>query len=376
MVFKPFALEKFLSDWEQKVRFNYSESGVHPVELGELLDMADTGAGALRTVPLNYPEVNGDLTLRERIAALYQGAAPDNVLVTVGVSEANYLLANTILEPGEELTVMRPTYMQVEGTARNRGSVVKTFALDETRDWALDIDALHDAVGEHTKAIAVVNPNNPTGKILEESEMIALVLAAERAGAWLIADEVYGGAERERSDQTPTFWGRSDRVIVVNSLSKAYGLPGLRIGWVVAPSEVVTALWRRHEYATVSTSMLGNRLAEMALRPDVRPRLIERTRGLIRHGFSVLQEVLGQHQDVFSMVPPMASALSFVHYKLPISSTEFVDRLRTEKSVLVAPGHCFGLDRHLRISSALPEDYLREGLGRMNDLVTEIVAGL
>ena len=270
---------------------------------------------------------------------------------------------------------MRPTYMQVEGTVRNRGGVVKTFALDERRGWALDIEALHDAVGEHTKAIAVVNPNNPTGKILEKSEMTALVAAAERAGAWLIADEVYGGAERERNDQTPTFWGRSDRVIVVNSLSKAYGLPGLRIGWVVAPSEVVTALWRRHEYATVSTSMLGNRLAEIALRPEVRPRLIQRTRGLIRHGFSVLQEMLGQHQGVFSVVPPMASALSFVRYDVPMNSTEFVNRLRAEKSVLVVPGDCFGLDRHLRISSALPEDYLREGLGRMNDLVAEIMAG-
>lgn len=375
MSFVPFALEKVLSDWEQTVDYNYSESGVHPVALGELLAMAGADPADLADVPLNYPEVNGDRALRERIAALYPGATAENVLVTVGASEANYLLGSTLLGPGDELAVMRPTYMQVEGAARNRGAAVRTFALDEARDWALDIDTLDDAVTNATRAIAIVNPNNPTGRIMTEAEMDAVLRAADRSGAWLIADEVYGGAERERNQQTPTFYGRHERVIAVGSLSKAYGLPGLRIGWAVAPPEVIEPLWRRHEYATVSASMLGNRLAEIALRPDVRPKLIERTRGLIRHGFGVLQEILAVHPGVFSVVPPMASALSFVHYDLQLDAAAFVDRLRAEKSVLVVPGDCFGLDRHLRISFALPEPYLREGLGRMNDLVGDILAG-
>jgi len=359
MSFEPFALEQMLSEWEQTVEYNYSESGVHPATLGEFLEMAGMGADALTDTPLDYPEVNGDTALRERIAALYPGAGPENVLVTVGASEANYLLANTILDPGQELAVMRPTYMQVEGAARNRGCTVRTFAMNEDQGWALDTDSLDAAVTEKTGAVAVVNPNNPTGKILSEPEMEAVI----------------GAAERERNAQTPTFWGRSDRVIAVNSLSKAYGIPGLRIGWVVAPTEVIEALWRRHEYTAVSASMLGNRLAEIALRPDVRPKLIERTRRLIRDGFATLQDMLAAHPDVFSVVPPMASALSFVRYDLPVNSTDFVHRLREEKSVLVIPGDCFGLDRHLRISSALPTDYLTEGLGRMNDLVAEIQAG-
>ena len=211
---------------------------MHPVLLRELLDLAGGGMDALLDTPLNYPEVNGDQALRERIAALYEGAGPENVLVTVGASEANYLLANTLLEPGDELAVMRPTYVQVEGAARNRGTVVRTFALDEERGWALDTDALDAAINERTKVVAVVNPNNPTGKILTEAEMDAIVRAAERVGAWLIADEVYGGAERERNDETPSFFGRYDKVIGVNSLSKAYGLPGLRLGWIVAPEEM------------------------------------------------------------------------------------------------------------------------------------------
>ena len=375
MEFEPFALEQLLSDWEQTVDFNFAESGVHPVLLRELLDLAGGGMDALLDTPLNYPEVNGDQALRERIAALYEGAGPENVLVTVGASEANYLLANTLLEPGDELAVMRPTYVQVEGAARNRGTVVRTFALDEERGWALDTDALDAAINERTKVVAVVNPNNPTGKILTEAEMDAIVRAAERVGAWLIADEVYGGAERERNDETPSFFGRYDKVIGVNSLSKAYGLPGLRLGWIVAPEEMITKLWRRHEFTTISASMLGNRLAEVALRPDVRPKLIARTRRLIRDGFATLEQMLAVHPGVFSVVPPMASALSFVRYDLPIGSTDFIHRLRAEQGVLMVPGDCFGLDRHLRISSALPEDYLREGLMRMNDLVCDILAG-
>lgn len=374
MEFEPFAIEKLLSDWEQTVDFNLAESGVHPVLLRELLEMAGEGADPLLDTPLNYPEVNGDRALRERIAALYDGAAPDQVLVTIGASEANYILAQTLLEPGDELAVMRPTYMQVEGAARNRGVTVREFSLDESKGWALDIASLDAAITAKTKVIAVVNPNNPSGKILTEAEMDAIVAAADKVGAWLIADEVYGGAERERNDQTPSFFGRYDKVIAVNGLSKAYGLPGLRLGWAVAPAEITEALWRRHEFVTISTSMLGNRLGEIALRPDVRPQLIERTRRLIRDGFATLQDMLTVHPGVFSVVAPMASALSFVRYDLPLGSTELVHRLRAEKSILVVPGDCFGVDHHLRISSALPDDYLREGLGRMNDLVGEIIA--
>jgi aspartate/methionine/tyrosine aminotransferase len=374
MEFEPFAIEKLLSDWEQTVDFNFAESGVHPVLLRELLEMAGEGADPLLDTPLNYPEVNGDLALRERIAALYDGATPDQVLVTIGASEANYILAQTLLEPGDELAVMRPTYMQVEGAARNGGVTVREFGLDESKGWALDIASLDAAITEKTKVIAVVNPNNPSGKILTEAEMDAIVTAATRVGAWLIADEVYGGAERERNDQTPSFFGRYDKVIAVNGLSKAYGLPGLRLGWAVAPPEITEALWRRHEFVTISASMLGNRLGEIALRPDVRPQLISRTRRLIRDGFATLQEMLAVRPGVFSVVAPMASALSFVRYDLPLGSTELVHRLRAEKSTLVVPGDCFGVDHHLRISSALPDDYLREGLGRMNDLVGDILA--
>jgi aspartate/methionine/tyrosine aminotransferase len=374
MTFKPFELERLLSDWEQTVEFNFAESGVHPVMLKEVLNFANVDFEQFIEIPLNYPEVNGDVQLRERVSALYEGASPDNVLVTVGASEANYILANTLLESGDEVAVMRPTYMQLSGAAANLGANVRSFSLDGTKDWALDLDELKDAVTPKTKVIAVVNPNNPTGKILSDIEMNAIITIAEKVGAWLITDEVYSGSERDIDQPAISFYGKYDKVIVVNGLSKAYGLPGLRIGWVVAPSFITKELWKRHEFTTISSSMLGNRLGEMALRPNVRKKLLTRAQKLTGEGFATPQYFLDEHPDVFSVVPPMASALSFVRYKLPINSTELVHKIRKEKSVLIVPGNCFDLDHHLRISSALPKEYLKEGLGRMNEVVRELLS--
>ncbi|CAN0552730.1 unnamed protein product, partial [Laminaria digitata] len=301
------------------------------------------------------------------------GATPDNVLVTIGASEANLLAATTLLEPGDEVLAFRPTYLQFGGMAENIGVAVKTIDLVEKEGWRLDLGQLATLVTSKTKVISIVNPNNPTGSILNEAEITALIKAADSVGAWILADEVYAGTERNTADITPTLYGRYDKIIAVNSLSKAYGLPGLRCGWMVGPKTTIEALWRRHEYAVVSGTMLSNKLATLALNPDTRPKLIARTRSLIKSGFATLEKRLQTHPGVFSMVPPKASALSFVQYNLPINSSNFVEKLRQEKSILIIPGDCFGMDHHLRISSALPIDYLEEGMSRLNALVEELL---
>ena len=366
--FQPFELEHLMSRWEQAVEYNLSESGVHPVTLRELL--GETGRlEALLDTELNYPQVNGTDELRERIAALYPGATRDNVLVTVGAAEANYISIQTLAGPGDEIVVMMPNYMLVWGAAQNFGAQVKSLPLREDQGWALDLDALNAAVTERTKLIDVCNPNNPTGYILTEPEMDAIVAAAERVGAWLLADEVYSGAEQRTDTQTPSFWGRYDKVLALNSLSKAYGLPGLRIGWVVGPVEMLEAIWRRHEYTTIAATMLANKLAAIALSPEVRPRLIDRTRRYVRRGFSILDAWLKDHEAIFDLVPPQAAAIAFVRYHLDLGSVDFVERLRREKSVLVVPGAHAGLDHHLRISFGPPPEYLQAGLGRIHDFI-------
>ena len=373
MHFTPFDLEYTQSLWEQEVDFNLTESGVHPIRLDELLGDDEDRLAALLSTEINYPHVNGNPGLRQNIAALYDGAGVENVLVTVGAAEANNIIVQTLLESGEELATQAPTYKQVWGLAENKGCAVRPFHLMPGEGWRLDVDELDAQVTERTRIIAVCNPNNPTGYIMTGEEMDAVVTAADRAGAWILADEVYRGAERITDEETPSFYGRYDKVLAVGSMSKAYGLPGLRVGWVVGPPQTVDDLWRRHEYTTITASMLSNILAEHALSAEVRPRLIERARDYIRKGFPVLEDWMARQQGLFSCTPPMASAVSFVRYHLDINSTDLMQKLCREASVFVGAGDSFGMDHHLRIAFGQQREVLEEAFARMEKVLRHCV---
>ena len=364
-------MERMMSKWENRVDYNLSESGVHPATLRDLVPDPEE-VDRLLSTEFVYSQANGIRELRERIAALYPGATIDNVLVTVGCIEANLISLQSILGPGDEIAVMTPNYLQIWGAAQNMGARVTTFNLSREAVWALDLDSLNHTVTDKTKLIAVCNPNNPTGRIMSSAEMDAVVATADRVGAWLLADEVYSGAERLTDEQTPSFWGRYDKLLANNSLSKAYGLPGLRVGWIVGPPKMVDEAWARHEYTTISVSTLSNQLAAIALSPDVRPKLLHRTREYIRRGYPIFDEWMRAHGDVFSIVPPQAAAIAFPHYKLDLNSTTLVERLIHEKSALVAPGDHFNVDHHLRISFGLEPEYLRGGLDRIHQLFVDI----
>jgi len=370
--FQPFVMERMMSKFEKEVDYNLSESGVHPLTLKELFQDDPDGLAGLLSIEMDYAHANGIPELRKNIAALYPGAGPENVLVTVGAIEANYDILWSLLAAGDEVVVMLPNYMQIWGLAKNLNLDLKTFSLDEKNGWAPDLDGLRKAVTGRTKLIAICNPNNPTGYIFKNEEMEAVIETARRAGAWILADEVYAGAERLADAQTPSFYGKYEKVLAVGSLSKAYGLPGLRIGWAVGPADVVDELWARHEYLTLSATMLSNHLAAYALSPRVRPRLIQRARGYIRRGFPVLEQWMNEHREILGTIPPQAAAIAFVRYRLDLPSTQFAERLREDKKVLIVPGDHFGLDHFVRISFGLPHDYLTPALGRIHDLITEL----
>jgi aspartate/methionine/tyrosine aminotransferase len=368
MPFYPFIMEEMMSRWENVVEYNLSESGVYPISTRELVeDPAELER--LLNLGIDYSQTNGTPELRERICALYPGSTPDHLLVTTGASEANFVAMWALLEPGDELVLMLPNYMQIWGLAKSMGVTVRPFHLREERGWAPDLDELASAVNERTRIVAVCNPNNPTGRILTAAEMDAIVAAAERVGAWLLSDEVYTGAERLTDEETPSFWGRYDKVLVQQSLSKAYGLPGLRVGWIVTQPELRDALWRRHEYTVISPAYLSDRLAQIALEPHRRAAILKRSRDYVRRGFPVLEEWMKAHGGTFSLVPPQAAAIAFVRYHLDVNSTELVERLIREQSVLIVPGDHFGLDHHLRISFGLPQETLRAGLDRIHQLI-------
>jgi aspartate/methionine/tyrosine aminotransferase len=366
MKLETFVMERTQSIWENRVEINLAESGVSPLTMGELLE-----GRSVDDTRLGYPQTNGTEELRERIADLYPGADAENVVVTTGPAEANFIAVTSVLERGDEAVVMMPNYMQVMGLARSLGVRATPLGLREELSWGPDLDELKKLVTTKTKLIALCNPNNPTGAVLSEDAMREIAKIAGSAGAWILVDEVYLGAELE-GDVSPTFHGWYDKLVVTAGLSKAYALPGLRIGWVVSDREKTADLWSYKDYTTISATALSDRLARIALEPSRRHRILERTRRILNDQLPILRAFVERHGGKLSFVPPKAGAIAFVRYDWPINSTKLMERVRDEKGVLLVPGDHFELDSYLRIGYGYDRKQLEEGLRRTSEFLDEL----
>ncbi len=400
MRISPFALERFQSLHEHQVEINLSESGVEPLTVGELLGTdagplttgersgADggtltageragaAGVRALLDQPLAYTQTNGTPELRAAIAATLSGASEDDVLVANGGAEANFVACWRLIEPGDEVVVMQPNYGQVHGLAEGFGAIVRPWWLREERTgaaprWAPDLDALRALVTDRTRLVAICNPNNPTGARLTETEVAEVCAIADRRGAWVLSDEIYRGVERD-GVETPTVWGRAERVILTGGLSKVCGLPGLRIGWALCPRPMAAELWSRRDYTTIAPGAVSDLLARRALAPAHRRRLLERARRMIAANFRIVSAWLDTHAADLTWTPPEAGAMALVRYRSDIGSTALADRLRETERVLVVPGDHFGLDGCLRLGFGGRAESLRAGLSRID----RVLAGL
>lgn len=357
--FVPFAMERWQSTWENRVRYNLSESGVHPLSVGELVALAGIDLQTLTETRLAYTQSNGTDALRRAIAALYRDADPSNVLVTVGSAEANFVVSWRLVQHGDRVAVLAPTYMQTWGLAQNLGATVAPFRLDPARGWEPDPEEMAAAIAPGTRLVVVTNPNNPTGHVLSDATRRAIVSRAESVGAWLLADEVYQGAERN-GRTTSSFWGSYDRVIVTNGLSKAYGLPGLRIGWIVAPAGLASELWSRHDYTVIAPSAASDLLARAAL--QVRSKVLARTRAILNENWLLLRPHLDRWGPRLEWQEPDAGAICYVRYHDPIDSLVLAERLRVERSLLIVPGAHFDMPGYLRVGFGNERDELAEAL--------------
>jgi hypothetical protein len=361
--------------YEHLVDYNLSESGVSPLRIEELIDGAINPSDLLST-RLGYPWAGGSPELREHIAAWY-GCDPEQIRVTNGSSEANFMEFWGLLEKGDRAAIMLPNYLQTWGLARHFTGRADAFRLVRVKAggrerWALDTDSLDRAVSKRTKVILVTNPNNPTGAILTEEEMEAVVRAARRAGAWIVADEVYRGAELAGDALTPTFLGRYSKVLVTSGLSKAFGLPGLRIGWIAGPPRMVARLESYHDYLTLTPTTISDRLARIAMEPSRRDRLIRRTRGIVRSQLPRLAEWV-DGMGSLAMVAPEGGAIATISYRQGITSTRLFERLREEKSVLITPGAHFGLNgKYFRVGYGYDIEHTLKGLARITELFEEL----
>jgi aspartate/methionine/tyrosine aminotransferase len=369
MQIETFELERNQSLYENTVRYNLTESGIHPYTLRELLD--EEQQQEVLDLRLGYGQTNGDPALRQTLADLYPGCTQDNILVTNGSAEANFVAFWSLLEPGDEVAMMLPNYQLLYGLTRSLGCTVKPFHLREETDWAPDLDELESQLSDKTRVIALCNPNNPTGAVLSPEDMQRIVALARKYDCYLLSDEIYLGSELD-GVETASFLGLYEKAIVVSGLAKSLSHPGLRIGWLAGPPEVVNGAWHHHDYTSISTGIISQYVANIILQPAKRREVLDRGRDLLRANLPVVERWIASHGERFHMVAPKAGGMAFVGYNLDINSSELVSRLRKEKSVLLVAGDWFGMDHYLRLGIGGRTEELIEGL----ELVNEFLASL
>ena len=326
-------------------------------ELGYPLD-------EIADLSLGYNQTNGTDRLRELIASNYASATREQVLVTNGTAEANFLVALCLLGPGDTLALQVPNYMQMWGLPRGLGAKVVTFRLQADNAWQIDWKEFEQAVTHKTRAVYLTNPNNPTGSVLSDDARQRIIARCEEVGAYLISDEVYLGAEIH-GQRTHSFWGSSDKVIVTSGLSKAYGMPGVRIGWVLGPREFVHSCWTQHDYTTIAPCKLSDGMACIAVDPPNREQLFDRTRNILQANLPLVQAWINGFAGFLSWEPPAAGAMCLLKYQTDFPSKQLAQRIQERQSTLVVPGSFLGLEGYLRIWFGGRAEYVVEGLRRV-----------
>jgi aspartate/methionine/tyrosine aminotransferase len=362
MPFPTFLLERNQTLHENEVEINLTESGVHPCNVGDILSPEEVGE--LASLRLGYGHTEGRPALRQAVADWYPGARPENVLVAHGSSEANLIALMSLVERDDEIIFVTPNFMQLDGLARGLGIAVQRVALSADAGWQPDIDRIDAAIGPRTRLITLCDPNNPTGTMLTGSSRRALADLADRRGVWLLVDEIYRGAEIDGGPAS-TAWGLSPRVIVAGGLSKAFACPGLRLGWLIAPPEVIGECQRRQDYTSIGTGTIAQYLAERAMQPDTRDRLLRRGRHILAEGREKVRAWLAHHNG-WSWTEPRAGGMAFLAYDFAMPSEALSVRLRTEESVFVCAGAWFGIEQHIRIGIGVTPDHLARGLQRID----------
>ncbi len=368
MKIEEFALERIQSLYENTVELNLSDSGVHPMSLNDLLSEAEMAE--LRSLELGYGWTNGAVSLRETIANLYEDRGPDDVIVTNGSAEANFLMVMSLLEPGDEIVVFTPNYLQIWGWARALGVTAKAVTHREELRWQPDVRELKSLVTPKTRLIAICHPNNPTGMVLDPGAMADIVAVAAENDIYLHADEIYKGSELF-GPEPPSFLDTYDRAIVTNGLSKAMALPGLRIGWLAGPARDIYAAWQRKDYTSITTCALSEYVAERVLKPAPRRRILDRSKHILRENLTLLSDWVDSNSGHVRFVPPQAGGMAFVRYSLEVNSTVLVDALRNDKGVLLLPGDVYGLDGFFRVGIGGLREHLEQGLARISDFLQE-----
>ena len=361
---------------ETHVKYDIAESGILPMTTAEVLDLLPAAARAaaldrLLALPLGYSEARGTEELRRLLAATYTRGDADHILVTTGAIEANFLLFNELLSPGDHVIAPYPAYQQLYSVPRAIGCDVSLWKVGPETGYRYDVDALERMITPKTRLIVVNTPHNPTGAMLSPADARRVNALAESVGATILGDEAYrwlavpGGA-----DFAEPFFDMGERGISVGTLSKPFGLPGLRIGWIAGPPDLVRRCWGLRDYITLSPGKLNDALACIAVAH--RDRVVERNTRIITANLATATRFMTEHAPYLSWTPPRGGLLALIKYDLPIPSLELADKLALEESVMLAPGSAFGYEHHLRLGIGQRPDIFEEGLRRAGALLGKL----
>jgi aspartate/methionine/tyrosine aminotransferase len=373
-----FKLERWMSAWETKVTHDIAESGILPMSVDDLLDLLapserEATRDRLLALPLGYSEARGTEALREALAATYENTTADNILITTGAIEANYLLFNVLLQPGDEVVTIDPAYQQVQSVPKAIGADVKYWRIRSDDGFRFDLEDFERVLSGRTKLVSINTPHNPTGAILTDEELQHVYEVAASLGATVLSDEAYRWLDIPGGDPMPVpMRNRGELGISVGTVSKPFGIPGLRIGWIVAPEPVIQQCWAMRDYITLSPGKLNDQLALLAVQH--RDAIRARTHRIVAANMVTADQWFAANVELASWVRPRAGLLALMRYHLDIPSSELADLLARDYSVMLAPGSAFGFEHHLRIGVGQRPEIFAEGLQRTRQCFDDLLA--
>ena len=366
MRIEPFQLERWMTKYEVKVKWDIAESGIYPMSLREILDLLptaerETELDRLLNLRLGYSEACGSAELRSLLAGTYENTSPDEILVTTGAIEANFLLLNELLSAGDRVVAVSPAYQQLHSVAKAIGCDVALWTLRDDGGFHFDLDDLRALATPGTRMIVINTPHNPTGAMLSEQDLREIYALAEEIDAWVLSDEAYRWLDLPGSPPlAPPMRNLGPRAISTGTFSKPFGLPGLRIGWIAAPEDVVRRCWGLRDYISLSPGKLNDALAVLAFRH--RNQIVERTRQIVAENLPFAERWFAENEDLVSWTPPRGGILALMKYQLDLPSLEVANLLAEDYSVMLAPGSAFGYEGYLRIGVGNSPAIFAEGL--------------
>ena len=373
MKIKTFKVERWMNDYEEQAVYNLGETCIDSLKLGELLELCGEDEGRflkkMADTRLTYGHIFGSPQLLEGIASLYEQVGPEHIIPTHGAVGANNMVITTLIEPGDNMVCVLPTYQQHYSIPESIGAQVRILHLRPENAFLPDIDELRSLVDANTKMITFNNPDNPTGSWIPKDAMRDMIQVAEQVGAYVLCDEVYRGISEDGSYMHSVV-DLYDKGISVGSMSKVFSLAGLRLGWIVTKDkQALSQIHERRDYDTISCGVLDDMIASLALKH--KEKIFARNRAILAKNRAILDNWVNKTQGVH-YVRPVAGTTALVYYDKDIPSYELCTRLIKEKGLLFTPGAAMEMEGAVRIGYAFDSKLLQKGLDVFAEFLKEV----